>query len=132
MLAHHVMPILVAEDNRTTVRVVRNLLGQLGYTDVDDAPNGLEALVKMSERKYALVIADWNMEPMTGYELLQHVRADERFARIRFILMTADARPERMRDAKKARVDNYLLKPFNAQTLKAKIEASFLAGPTLA
>ncbi len=122
----HTMPILVADDNRTTIRIVRNLLSQLGFKQVDDVPDGLAALVKMSEKKYDLVIADWNMEPMTGYELLKQVRADPRYSGMRFIMITAEANTEHVIAAKKAGVSNYIIKPFTAETLKAKIEASFL------
>jgi two-component system chemotaxis response regulator CheY len=120
------MPILVADDNRTTIRIVRNLLSQLGFKHVDDVPDGLAAMVKMSEKKYDLVIADWNMEPMTGYELLKQVRADPRYSGLRFIMITAEANTEHVIAAKKAGVSNYIIKPFTAETLKAKIEASFL------
>jgi two-component system chemotaxis response regulator CheY len=123
----HTMPILVADDNRTTIRIVRNLLSQLGFKQVDDVPDGLAALVKMSEKKYELVIADWNMEPMTGYELLKQVRADPRYSGLRFIMITAEANTEHVIAAKKAGVSNYIIKPFTAETLKSKIEASFLA-----
>jgi two-component system, chemotaxis family, chemotaxis protein CheY len=122
----HSMPILVADDNRTTIRIVRNLLSQLGFKHVDDVPDGLAAMVKMSEKKYDLVIADWNMEPMTGYELLKQVRADPRYSGLRFIMITAEANTEHVIAAKKAGVSNYIIKPFTAETLKAKIEASFL------
>jgi two-component system chemotaxis response regulator CheY len=122
----HAMPILVADDNRTTIRIVRNLLSQLGFKQVDDVPDGLAALVKLSEKKYDLVIADWNMEPMTGFELLKQVRADSRYNALRFIMITAEANTEHVIAAKKAGVSNYIIKPFTAETLKAKIEASFL------
>jgi two-component system chemotaxis response regulator CheY len=123
----HTMPILVADDNRTTIRIVRNLLSQLGFKHVDDVPDGLAALVKMSEKKYELVIADWNMEPMTGYELLKQVRTDPRYSGLRFIMITAEANTEHVIAAKKAGVSNYIIKPFTAETLRSKIEASFLA-----
>src|SRR5438128_8170659 len=119
------MPILVVEDHRTTVQIVRSLLCQIGFKHVDDAPDGLAALVKMSEKKYDLVIADWNMEPMSGYELLKQVRDDPHLARTPFIVMTAGSRTEQVVAAKKAGVSSYLGKPFTAEELKAKIVASF-------
>jgi two-component system, chemotaxis family, chemotaxis protein CheY len=127
MAAYLAMPILVAEDDRTTVHIIRNLLGQIGFKDVDDVPDGSAALVKMKEKRYELVIADWNMAPMTGYELLKQVRAEPGFASTRFILITIEAKPEHVVAAKKAGVNNYIVKPFTAETLKLKIEAAFLA-----
>jgi two-component system chemotaxis response regulator CheY len=121
------MPILVVDDYKTMVRIIRNLLKQLGFEDVDDAADGTEALAKLKERKYGLVISDWNMEPMTGYDLLKHVRADEGLQSIPFIMVTAEAKTENVVAAKKAGVSNYIVKPFNAQTLKGKIETVFQA-----
>src|SRR3982751_3103312 len=74
------MPILVVDDYNTMIRIIRNLLRQLGFTDIDDAPDGSIALSKMHIKPYSLVISDWNMEPMTGYELLKQVRADPALA----------------------------------------------------
>src|ERR1700676_2900366 len=119
------MPVLVVDDYSTMVRIIRNLLGQLGFADVDDARDGQSALVKMHTRRYGLVISDWNMEPMTGYDLLRQVRADPGLGEIPFIMVTAESKTENVIAAKKAGVNNYIVKPFNAQTLKAKIEAVF-------
>lgn len=121
------MPILVVDDYKTMVRIIKNLLKQIGFKDIDDAANGEEALAKLNERTYGLVISDWNMEPMTGYELLKHVRSEERFANLPFIMVTAEAKSENVVAAKKAGVSNYIVKPFNAQTLKGKIESVFQA-----
>jgi two-component system chemotaxis response regulator CheY len=103
------------------VRIIRNLLKQLGFENVDEAADGREALEKMKKTKYGLVISDWNMEPMTGYELLREVRADEILKPTPFIMVTAESKTENVIAAKKAGVNNYIVKPFNAQTLKAKI-----------
>lgn len=119
------MPVLVVDDYKTMIRIIRNLLKQLGFEDVDEASDGTEALGKMKERRYGLVISDWNMEPMTGYELLKHVRADPSLTRTPFIMVTAESKTENVIAAKKAGVNNYIVKPFNAQTLKGKIEAVF-------
>ena len=116
------MPILVVDDYNTMVRIIRNLLRQLGFQDVDDAADGTAALSKMEGKKYGLVISDWNMEPMTGYELLRHVRADENLRAMPFIMVTAESKTENVIAAKKAGANNYIVKPFNAQTLKTKIE----------
>ena len=119
------MPVLVVDDYNTMIRIIRNLLRQLGFEDVDDAPDGSIALSKMHIKRYGLVISDWNMEPMTGYELLKEVRADSGLAKTPFIMVTAESKTENVIAAKKAGVNNYIVKPFNAQTLKTKIEAVF-------
>ena len=119
------MPILVVDDYKTMVRIIRNLLKQLGFNNVDDAADGVEALSKLREKKYGLVISDWNMEPMTGYELLKEVRGDDTLSRTPFIMVTAESKTENVIAAKKAGVNNYIVKPFNAQTLKGKINAVF-------
>lgn len=119
------MPVLVVDDYKTMVRIIRNLLKQLGFENVDDAADGTEALAKMKDQKYGLVISDWNMEPMTGYELLKQVRGDNGLTKTPFIMVTAESKTENVIAAKKAGVNNYIVKPFNAQTLKGKIEAVF-------
>jgi len=119
------MPVLVVDDYNTMIRIIRNLLKQLGFEDIDDAADGSAALAKMREKRYGLVISDWNMEPMTGYELLKEVRADPSLAKTPFIMVTAESKTENVIAAKKAGVNNYIVKPFNAQTLQTKIEAVF-------
>jgi two-component system, chemotaxis family, chemotaxis protein CheY len=119
------MPILVVDDYNTMIRILRNLLKQLGFQDIDDAADGSAALVKMRLKKYGLVISDWNMEPMTGYDLLVEVRGDPGLATTPFIMVTAESKTENVIAAKKAGVNNYIVKPFNAQTLQNKIEAVF-------
>jgi two-component system chemotaxis response regulator CheY len=121
------LPILVVDDYGTMIRIIRNLLRQLGFLDVDDAPDGSIALSKMQLKRYGLVISDWNMEPMTGYELLRQVRADPSIAATPFIMVTAESKTENVIAAKQAGVNNYIVKPFNADTLKTKIEAVFAA-----
>ena len=119
------MPVLVVDDYNTMVRIIRNLLRQVGFTNVDDASDGISALKRLREKQYGLVISDWNMEPMTGYELLQTMRADPSFASVPFIMITAESKTENVIAAKKAGVSNYIVKPFNAATLKSKIDAVF-------
>jgi two-component system chemotaxis response regulator CheY len=119
------MSILVVDDYNTMVRIIRNLLKQLGYLDVDEANDGTAALAKMKERSYDLVISDWNMTPMTGYELLREIRANPQHSATRFIMVTAESKTDNVIAAKKAGVDNYIVKPFNAQTLQHKIQAVF-------
>ncbi|HWV52832.1 response regulator [Pseudorhodoplanes sp.] len=123
------MPILVVDDYNTMVRIIRNLLRQVGFTNVDDASDGIGALRRLREKRYSLVISDWNMEPMTGYELLKEMRADPVLAAVPFIMITAESKTENVIAAKKAGVSNYIVKPFNAATLKAKIDAIFVEQP---
>ena len=117
------MQVLVVDDYKTMIRIIRNLLKQLGFDNVDDAEDGAAALAKLRGKQYGLVISDWNMEPMTGYELLKEVRADETLKATPFIMITAESKTENVIAAKKAGVNNYIVKPFNAATLKGKISA---------
>jgi len=124
------IPILIVDDYNTMIRIIRNLLRQLGFEQIDEANDGTMALAKMRTRNYGLVISDWNMEPMTGYDLLQEVRADPNLAQVPFIMVTAESKTENVIAAKRAGVSNYIVKPFNAQTLKSKIDAVFSVKPT--
>src|SRR5271155_2621674 len=119
------MSVLVVDDYSTMVRIIRNLLRQLGFEDVDEASDGESALEKMQQKRYGLVISDWNMEPMTGYDLLRQGGAKPPLGTVPLIMGTAESRTENVIAAKKAGVNNYIVKPFNAQTLKSKIEAVF-------
>jgi two-component system chemotaxis response regulator CheY len=119
------MPVLVVDDYNTMVRIIRNLLRQVGFTNVDDASDGISALKRLREKNYGQDISDWNMEPMTGYELLKEMRGDPRLASVPFIMITAESKTENVIAAKKAGVNNYIVKPFNAATLKTKIDAIF-------
>jgi two-component system chemotaxis response regulator CheY len=123
MAINMTMPVLVVDDYNTMIRIIRNLLKQLGFEDIDDATDGTDALAKMQNKRYGLVISDWNMEPMTGYELLKEVRGSPALSKTPFIMVTAESKTENVIAAKKAGVNNYIVKPFNAQTLKTKIEA---------
>jgi len=119
------MPILVVDDYSTMIRIIRNLLKQIGFENVDDANDGSAALAKMQGKQYGLIISDWNMEPMTGYDLLREVRANPALSKTPFIMITAESKTENVIAAKKAGVSNYIVKPFNAATLKTKMEAVF-------
>jgi len=114
-------PVLVVDDFKTTIKIVHGLLRQIGFTDLDEAADGATALQKMRAREFGLVISDWNMEPMTGFELLQIVRGDAALKGTPFIMITAESRPENVEAAKRAGVDNFIIKPFNAEVLTAKI-----------
>jgi len=119
------MSILIVDDYNTMIRIIRNLLKQLGFENVDDANDGTSALAKMRSKQYNLVISDWNMAPMTGYDLLRQIRADSNLNTTRFIMITAESKTDNVIAAKKAGVDNYIVKPFNAQTLQHKIHSVF-------
>ena len=118
-------PVLVVDDYKTMIRIISNLLRQLGFSNIDEAADGGRALQLMRSRPYGLVISDWNMEPMTGFALLKEMRADPSLSEIPFIMVTAESKTENVIAAKKAGVNNYIVKPFNAATLKTKIEAVF-------
>jgi two-component system chemotaxis response regulator CheY len=117
------MPVLVVDDYKTMIRIIRNLLTQLGFRNIDEASDGKQALDKLRSTRFGLVISDWNMEPMTGFELLQQVRADAALKALPFIMVTAESKTENVIAAKKAGVNNYIVKPFNADTLKGKLTA---------
>jgi two-component system chemotaxis response regulator CheY len=117
------MPILIVDDYKTMLRIIRNLLKQIEFNNIDEATDGSMALEKMKEKKYGLVISDWNMQPMTGLDLLRSVRADGNLKPTPFIMITAESKTENVVAAKEAGVNNYIVKPFNAETLKSKIES---------
>ena len=119
------MPILIVDDYKTMLRIVKNLLKQIGFDNVDEATDGTMALAKLHEKPYGLVISDWNMEPMSGFELLQKVRGDEKTKHLPFIMVTAESKTENVIAAKQAGVNNYIVKPFNADTLKTKLVSVF-------
>jgi two-component system chemotaxis response regulator CheY len=125
MAADRNMPVLVVDDYQTMVQIIRNLLRQLGFVSIDEANDGSAALDMMRQKQYGLVISDWHMAPMTGYELLREVRSDDRLADTPFIMVSAEARVEKVIEAKKAGVNTYLVKPVNAATLKSKIDDVF-------
>ena len=115
------MPILIVDDYKTMLRIIRNLLRQLGFTNIDEATDGSQALQKLRQANFDLIISDWNMEPMTGLQLLREVRADAKLKHIPFIMVTAESKSENVIAAKEAGVSNYIVKPFNAETLKGKM-----------
>jgi two-component system chemotaxis response regulator CheY len=120
-------PILVVDDYKTMVRIVRNLLHQLGFENVEEASDGASALARLRERTFGLVISDWSMEPMSGLELLQELRRDPRLKHLPFIMITAESRAERVRAAEQAGASGYIVKPFNAEALRDQI-TSVMAG----
>ena len=118
------MNVLIVDDYSTMLRIIKNLLKQLGFNNIDEATDGTMALEKVKAKTYGLVISDWNMEPMSGFEFLKQVRAsDEAYSKVPFIMVTAESKTENVIAAKQAGVNNYIVKPFNAETLKTKISA---------
>lgn len=117
------MTILIVDDYKTMLRIIRNLLKQLGFNNVDEASDGATALQKLRQREYGLVISDWNMDPMTGLQLLKEVRTDGKLKGMPFIMITAESKTENVVAAKEAGVSNYIVKPFNAATLKQKLSS---------
>jgi len=118
--------ILVVDDYSTMRRIVRNCLKQLGFENVDEAEDGQAALGKLhGDPEFKFVISDWNMPNMMGIDLLKAVRGDQQLKGIPFLMVTAEAQKDKMLDAAKAGVSSYIIKPFTADVLQAKMEAIF-------
>ncbi len=115
------MPVLIVDDYKTMLRIIRNLLKQLGFEDIDEASDGHQALDKLRDRSYGLVISDLNMQPMGGLDLLKQVRADQDLNPVPFVMIAADDKSESISAAKAAGVDGYLVKPFSVATLKTEL-----------
>lgn len=117
------MKILIVDDYRTMRRVIHNLLNRLGYDDVIEAADGASALAALRADKVGLVLCDWNMQPMTGLQLLREIRADPALSGTPFIMVVANDRRDDIIALKQAGANGYLIKPFNAETLHAKMQA---------
>lgn len=115
------MNVLVVDDYKSMIRIVRGLLNQLGFYNVDEALDGPTALALIRSKTYGLVLSDWNMQPMTGLELLKEVRAEERTRTLPFVMVTAEAKAENVVAARQAGVNNYVIKPFTLAVLKQKL-----------
>ena len=116
------MNVLIVDDYQTMLRIMRNLLGQIGFRNVNEATDGQMAYDMLQTKEYGLIISDWNMEPMSGIEFLKKVRAsDGPHKDVPFIMVTAESKTDNVIQAKQAGVSNYIVKPFNAQTLKQKM-----------
>ena len=115
------MKVLIVDDYKTMLRILRNLLRQLNFNNIDEATDGSMALQKLRQDTFGMVISDWNMEPMTGIQLLREVRSDDKLKHLPFIMITAESKSENVIAAKEAGVSNYIVKPFNAETLKTKL-----------
>ncbi len=118
------MNILIVDDYNTMLRIIKNLLKQLGFNNVDEATDGSKAYELVKQKSYGLIISDWNMEPMTGLDFLKALRGSEgAYKNTPFIMVTAESKTENVVMAKQAGVNNYIVKPFNAETLKTKMQA---------
>ena len=115
------MRVFIVDDYTTMLRILRNLLRQLDINNVDEANNGDTAYQMLQRTPPDLIISDWNMVPVTGLDLLKKVRSDAKLKHIPFIMVTAESKTENVIAAKQASVSNYIVKPFNAETLRAKI-----------
>lgn len=119
------MKILVVDDFSTMRRIVKNILQQLGFTNVDEAEDGKVALGKLRNNAFDFVISDWNMPNMMGIDLLREVRGDPNLKQLPFLMVTAESQKENVIEAVQAGVSNYIVKPFTADTLETKLEAIF-------
>ncbi len=113
--------VLIVDDYKTMLRIIANILRQLGFQHIEEATDGKSAIEKLRSTTYDLIISDWNMEPMSGLDLLKEIRRDIRMKTLPFIMITAESKTENVMAAKNAGVTDYILKPFNANTLKTKI-----------
>jgi two-component system, chemotaxis family, chemotaxis protein CheY len=119
------MRIMVVDDFSTMRRIVRNILKQLGFTNIEEAEDGSVALEKLKEGEFQFVITDWNMPNMTGLDLLKSIRGNERLKDIPVLLVTAEAEKENVVQAAQAGVNDYVVKPFTADVLQKKIDRIF-------
>ena len=117
--------VLVVDDFSTMRRIVRNILRQIGFQNVVEADDGTTAWEVLNREKIDFIVSDWNMPNMTGIDLLRKVRASEQFAHIPFLMVTAEAQQENIIEAVQAKVSNYIVKPFTAETLGQKINKIF-------
>ena len=119
------MKILVVDDMVTMRRIVKNILKQLGFANVEEAENGQEALQKLQADSYGFVVSDWNMPVMTGIDMLRAIRADEKLKTTPVLMVTAEAQQSNLVEAVQAGVSNYIVKPFTAEILQEKIAKIF-------
>ncbi|NPA53422.1 MAG: response regulator [Aquificae bacterium] len=119
--------ILVVDDMATMRRIIKGLLNQLGYKNIEEAEDGKVALQKLKTQKFDFVVTDWNMPNMTGLELVQEIRKDPELKDLPVLMVTAEAKKENVLMAIKAGVNNYIVKPFTAEVLKEKMEKIFSA-----
>jgi two-component system chemotaxis response regulator CheY len=119
------MKVLVVDDFATMRRIVKNILKQIGFTNIIEAEDGKSALKILQSDKFDLIMCDWNMPEMPGIELLGKVRADEQLKGIPFVMVTAEAQKENIIEAVKAGVNSYIVKPFTAEIVEQKLKKLF-------
>ena len=117
--------VLIVDDYKTMLRIIRNLLKQLEFDNVEEATDGQEALAKLRAGSFGLVISDWNMPNMDGLTMLQHIRADAALAKLPVLMVTAEAKKENIIAAAQAGANGYVVKPFTAATLDEKLNKIF-------
>ncbi|GBD39493.1 MAG: two-component system response regulator [Deltaproteobacteria bacterium] len=116
------MKILVVDDFPTMRRIIKNLLKQLGYENIEEAEDGIQAYSKLKNNGFEFIVSDWNMPNMDGFELLKKVRSDPQLKDIPFLMVTAEAEKDKVIEAIKAGVSNYIVKPFTAEVLREKMD----------
>ena len=116
------MKILVVDDFSTMRRIVKNLLRQIGYSNIDEAEDGVQAYLKLKNGGYSFVVSDWNMPNMDGLDLLKKVRSDPELKDLPILMVTAEAEKEKVITAIQAGVNNYIVKPFTGEVLKDKMD----------
>ncbi len=116
-------PVLLVDDHEGTVSILKVLLGRLGFESVEGCADGASAWSRLEDSEYSLVISDWHMAPMSGHDLLVKLRTKETKRRTPFVVITADSSTDSVVAAKRAGADNYMVKPFDAETLKAQLVA---------
>lgn len=119
------MKFLVVDDFSTMRRIVRNLLKELGFTNVDEAEDGVAALSKLRSAHFDFVVSDWNMPNMTGIDLLKNIRGDAQLKHLPVLMVTAEAKKENIVEAAQAGASGYVVKPFTAATLEEKLNKIF-------
>lgn len=119
------MQVLIVDDMQTMRRIMKNVLKQIGFSNITEADDGKTALAEMKKKQFDLVLCDWNMPEMTGIDLLKALRADDAFKSIPFVMITAEAKKENIVEAVKAGVNNYIVKPFTAETVSEKLKKVF-------
>jgi len=119
------MRVLVVDDFSTMRRIIKNILRQLGFNNIVEADDGTTAWDVLNKDKIDFIVSDWNMPQMTGIDLLRKVRASDEFGDLPFLMVTAEAQQENIIEAAQAKVSNYIVKPFTAETLKQKIDKIF-------
>ncbi|HEX2840119.1 response regulator [Hyphomicrobium sp.] len=123
MRARQDLEVLIVEDRQVMLKIIRRLMVQLGYARVDEAANGLQAIEKIRQKRYDLILSDWNMDGMSGFDLLKIVRSEPETHETPFVLVTAESKPENILAAKAAGATGYLVKPFKLDVLEKTLDS---------